>query len=124
MKIANTLSLTLGAVLLLISIQWIFMPAVAAETLNMIYLDGEGRNTQIRDFTAFFLATSSMCFLSFATKKYEFIFSCGLVYMLAAVFNIFASISHEAPLALSSLVSEIVFTLMAWISAYKYKIYK
>tara|TARA_B100001113_G_scaffold270409_1_gene225144 strand:+ start:126 stop:497 length:372 start_codon:yes stop_codon:yes gene_type:complete len=121
MKIANILSLTLGAVLLLISIQWIFMPAVAAETLNMIYLEGEGRNTQIRDFTAFFLATSSMCFLSFATKKYEFIFSCGLVYMLAAVFNIFASISHEAPLALSSLVSEIVFTLMAWISAYKYK---
>ena len=124
MKIANALSLTLGAVLLLISFQWIFMPAVAAETLNMIYLEGEGRNTQIRDFTAFFLATSTMCFLSFATKKYEFIFSCGLVYMLAAVFNIFASVSHEAPLALSSLVSEIVFTLMAWISAYKYKIYK
>jgi len=121
MKIANTLSLTLGAVLLLISIQWIFMPEVAAETLNMIYLEGEGRNTQIRDFTAFFLATSSMCFLSFATKKYEFILSCGLVYILAAVFNIFASVSHEAPLALSSLVSEIVFTLMAWISAYKYK---
>tara|TARA_B100000900_G_C20332790_1_gene614906 strand:+ start:393 stop:764 length:372 start_codon:yes stop_codon:yes gene_type:complete len=121
MKIANALSLTLGAVLLLISFQWIFMPAVAAETLNMIYLEGEGRNTQIRDFTAFFLATSTMCFLSFTTKKYEFIFSCGLVYMLAAIFNIFASVSHEAPLALSSLVSEIVFTLMAWISAYKYK---
>ena len=79
MKIANTLSLVLGAVLLLISFQWIFMPAVAAETLNMIYLEGQGRNTQIRDFTAFFLATSTMCFLSFATKKYEFIFSCGLV---------------------------------------------
>ena len=121
MKIANTLSLVLGAVLLLISFQWIFMPAVAAETLNMIYLEGQGRNTQIRDFTAFFLATSTMCFLSFATKKYEFIFSCGLVYMLAAVFNILASISHEAPLATSSLVSEIVFTSMAWISAYKYK---
>ena len=121
MKIANTLSLVLGAVLLLISFQWIFMPAVAAETLNMIYLEGQGRNTQIRDFTAFFLATSTMCFLSFATKKFEFIFSCGLVYMLAAVFNIFASISHEAPLAMSSLVSEIVFTSMAWISAYKYK---
>ena len=121
MKIANTLSLVLGAVLLLISFQWIFMPAVAAETLNMIYLEGQGRNTQIRDFTAFFLATSTMCFLSFATKKYEFIFSCGLVYMLAAVFNVFASISHEAPVAMSSLVSEIVFTSMAWISAYKYK---
>jgi hypothetical protein len=121
MKIANTLSLVLGTVLLLISVQWIFMPAVAAETLGMIYLEGDGRNTQIRDFTAFFLATSTMCFLSFATKKYEFIFSCGLVYFLAAFFNIFASISHEAPLAMSSLASEIVFTSMAWISAYKYK---
>ena len=48
-------------------------PASAAESLGMAYLDGEGRNTQIRDFTAFFLATSIMCYLSFATKKYEYI---------------------------------------------------
>ena len=55
MKIANTLSLILGSVLLIISFQWIFIPASAAESLNMIFLDGEGRNTQIRDFTALFL---------------------------------------------------------------------
>ena len=48
MKIANTLSSVLGIVLLLIALQWIFMPASAAESLGMLYLDGDGRNTQIR----------------------------------------------------------------------------
>lgn len=65
MKIANILSILLGTVLLIISIQWIFAPEMAAQSLNMIYLEGEGRNTQIRDFTALFLGTSTMCFFLF-----------------------------------------------------------
>ena len=80
MKIANTLSSVLGVVLLFIALQWIFMPASAAESLGMLYLEGDGRNTQIRDFTAFFLASSIMCFLSLSSKKYEYIFCCGLIY--------------------------------------------
>ena len=121
MKIANTLSSVLGVVLLFIALQWIFMPASAAESLGMLYLEGDGRNTQIRDFTAFFLASSIMCFLSLSSKKYEFIFCCGLVYMFAAIFNVISSIYHGAPLGLSSLVSEIVFTSMAYIASLNFK---
>ena len=121
MKIANTLSSVLGVVLLLIALQWIFMPASAAESLGMLFLEGDGRNTQIRDFTAFFLASSIMCFLSLSSKKYEFIFCCGLVYMFAAIFNVISSIYHGAPLGLSSLISEIVFTSMAYIAALNFK---
>ena len=55
MRIANILSIFLGIVLIILSLQWILYPEAAAESLNMIYLEGEGRNTQIRDFTAFFL---------------------------------------------------------------------
>ena len=58
MKIPNTLSILLGTVLILIAAQWIFTPQTAAESLSMTFLDGDGRNTQIRDFTALFLATS------------------------------------------------------------------
>ena len=54
MKIANILSAILGLVLATLSIQWIFNPEAAADSLGMLYLEGEGRNTQIRDFTAFF----------------------------------------------------------------------
>jgi hypothetical protein len=121
MKIANTLSSVLGVVLLFIALQWIFMPASAAESLGMLYLDGDGRNTQIRDFTAFFLATSIMCFLSLASKKYEYIFCCGLIYLFAGTFNILASISHDAPLGVSSLIAEIVFASMAFTAAFRYK---
>ena len=68
MKIANILSAILGLVLATLSIQWIFNPEAAADSLGMLYLEGEGRNTQIRDFTAFFMGTSIMCFLSLFTK--------------------------------------------------------
>ena len=121
MKIANTLSTVLGVVLLLIALQWIFMPASAAESLGMLYLEGDGRNTQIRDFTAFFLASSIMCFLSLSSKQYEFIFCCGLIYLIAGTFNIIASVIHDAPLGVSSLIAEIVFASMAFTAAFKYK---
>ena len=122
MKIANSLSLLLGLVLGMISLQWILSPQIAAETLNMIYLDGQGRNTQIRDFTAFFLGTSTMCFISFFTKQYQWIFSTGIIYMLAGLFNILASINYDADIAISSLIAEILFTVIAWTSAFFYKL--
>ncbi len=121
MKIENIFSILLGTVLLLIAAQWIFMPKFAAEQLGMEFLNGDGRNTQIRDFTALFLGTSIMCFLSFFTKQYQWILSTGLIYLLAAVFNILASVNHEAPIALFSLASEIIFCSIAFISAFLFK---
>ena len=121
MKSANILSALLGTVLALISLQWIFAPEAAAGSLNMLYLEGEGRNTQIRDFTAFFLGTAIMSFLSLITKKYEWIFSVGIIYLFAAIFNVLASLNHDAPLAISSLVSEIIFFSIAFAASALYK---
>ncbi len=64
MKIAQTLSFVLGLVLGIIAIQWLISPENSANSLNMTYLEGLGRNTQIRDFTAMFMGTSVMCFFS------------------------------------------------------------
>ena len=97
------------------------MPASEAESLGMLFLEVDWRNTQIRDFTAFFLGSSIMCFLSLSSKKYEFIFCCGLIYLFAGTFNILASISHDAPLGVSSLIAEIVFASMAFTAAFRYK---
>tara|TARA_B100000579_G_scaffold428963_1_gene439986 strand:+ start:447 stop:824 length:378 start_codon:yes stop_codon:yes gene_type:complete len=121
MKIANILSALLGTVLALIALQWIFTPETAAELLNMNYLEGEGRNTQIRDFTAFFLGTAIMSFLSFITKQYQWIFSAGIIFLIAAIFNVLASLNHDATLAISSLISEILFLSMAFIAGVLYK---
>ena len=121
MKIAQTLSFVLGLVLGIIAIQWLISPENSANSLNMTYLEGLGRNTQIRDFTAMFMSTSVMCFFSLVSKQYQWIFSVGLIYSIVAVTSIYASFFHDAPIAISSLVAEIIFAAMAFISAFIYK---
>ena len=93
MKIANTLSILLAIVLGIISAQWIFSPESAAQSLSMLYMEGDARNTQVRDFTAFFLGTSIMSILSFVTKQYQWIFSAGLIFLIAGIFNVLTAIN-------------------------------
>ena len=121
MKIANTLSILLGAVLGVLSLQWIFLPESAAQSLSMIYMEGDARNTQVRDFTAFFLGTSIMSILSFLTKQYQWILSAGIIFLIAGVFNVLTAVNHDTDVAITSLISEIIFTSMAFITAYIYK---
>ena len=121
MKLANILSILLATVLGVISLQWIFLPEAAAQSLSMIYMEGDARNTQIRDFTAFFLGTSIMSILSFLTKQHQWIFSAGIIFLIAAIFNVLTSINYETDIAIASLISEIIFTCMAFTAAYIYK---
>ena len=79
MKLANILSGILGLGLAIIAIRWVLSPEDSANALGMVLLDGAGRNTQIRDFTALFASTSFFCFLSIATKQYQWIFSSGII---------------------------------------------
>jgi hypothetical protein len=121
MKIANILSIVLGVVLAIIAIRWILSPEISANTLGMDLLEGTGRNTQIRDFTAIFLSTSIFCFISALTKQYQWIFSSGLIFLIIASVSILAASMHEAPLTYSSLIAEILFAVLAFTAAYKYK---
>ena len=121
MKIAQTLSFILGLVLGIIAIKWLISPEDSANSLNMVFLEGLGRNTQIRDFTAMFMGTSAMCFFSLVSKQYQWICSVGLIYSIVAITSIYASFFHDAPIATSSLVAEIIFAALAFISAFIYK---
>ena len=121
MKIANIFSIILALILGIISLQWIFLPEEAANSLSMIYMEGDARNTQVRDFTAFFLGTAIMSLLSYITKQYQWILSAGIFYLIAAIFNVLTSINYDTDIAIASLISEIIFTSMAFTSAYIYK---
>ena len=122
MKLANVLSILLTVVLGLIATQWIISPESAALALNMPYLEGDARNTHVRDFTAFFLGTSIMALLSFITKQYQWIFSAGIIFLIAGIFNVLTAFNHETNIAISSLIAEIIFTSIALVSAYLYKL--
>ena len=121
MKIAYTLSGILGLVLAIIALRWILSPEDSANALGMVLLDGAGKNTQIRDFTALFASTSIFCFISITTRQYQWIFSTGIVFSLIALISLLASQLHDAPLTYSSLIAEIIFSIMAFTSAFIYK---
>ena len=121
MKIAYTLSGILGVVLAIIALRWILSPEDSANSLGMVLLEGAGRNTQIRDFTALFASTSIFCFLSITTRQYQWVFSSGIVFSLIALISVLASQLHDAPLTYSSLIAEIIFAVMAFTSACIYK---
>ena len=122
MKLAYTLSGILGLVLAIIAIRWVLSPEDSANALGMVLLDGAGRNTQIRDFTALFASTSFFCFLSIATKQYQWIFSSGIIFSFIVLTSFLASQLHDAPITYSFLLAEIIFAVMAFISAFIYKI--
>ena len=121
MKLANILSGILGLVLTIIAIRWIFLPEESANSLGMILLEGSGKNTQIRDFTSIFASTAIFCFLSIATKQFQWIFSSGIIFLIIAIISIVASQLHVAPITYSSLIAEIIFASIAFTSAFLYK---
>ena len=98
MKVAKILTSILAIVLGLIALRWIIYPELSANSLGMIYLDGTGRNTQIRDFTAIFFSTSLFCCISLITKQYQCVLCSGLVFLIIALMSILAFYIHEAPL--------------------------
>lgn len=124
MKVAKILTSILALVLGLIAIRWIIYPELSANSLGMIYLDGVGRNTQIRDFTAIFFSTSLFCCISLVTKQYQWVLCSGLVFLIIALMSVLAFHIHEAPLTYSSLIAELLFTSLAFYSAFIFKISK
>ena len=87
-------------------------------SLNMVLFEGEGRNTQIRDFTGIFLSTSVFCFISMITRQYQWICCTGIVFLVIALMSILASQIHVAPITYSSLIAEIIFAVMALVSSF------
>ena len=117
MKIENILLSILTLVLSLIALGWIVSPESSANSIDMILLDGKGRNTQVRDFTALFLGTSIMSLLSFITRQYQWVLSAGIIFSIMIVMSFISSFYHDSLISYQSLAAEIIFATMAISSA-------
>ena len=117
MKIENILLSILTLVLSLIALGWIVSPESSANSIDMILLDGKGRNTQVRDFTALFLGTSIMSLLSFITRQYQWVLSAGIIFSIMILMSFISSFYHDSLISYQSLVAEIIFATMAISSA-------
>jgi hypothetical protein len=117
MKVENILLSILGLVMAILALGWLISPESSANSLDMILLEGKGRNTQIRDFTALFLGTSIMCFLSLITRQYQWVMSAGIIYIIMIAVSVLSSFYHESIISHQSLVAELIFAIMSISSA-------
>ena len=117
MKVENILLSILGLVMAILALGWLISPETSANSLDMILLEGKGRNTQIRDFTALFLGTSVMCFLSLITRQYQWAMSAGIIYIIMIAVSVLSSFYHESTISHQSLVAELIFAIMSISSA-------
>lgn len=117
MKIENILLSILGLVMAILALGWLISPETSANSLDMILLEGKGRNTQIRDFTALFLGTSIMCFLSLITRQYQWVMSAGIIYIIMIATSLVSSVYHESIISYQSFVAELIFAIMSISSA-------
>lgn len=117
MKLENILLSILGLVMAILALGWLISPETSANSLDMILLEGKGRNTQIRDFTALFLGTSIMCFLSLITRQYQWVMSAGIIYLIMIATSLVSSVYHESIISYQSFVAELIFAIMSISSA-------
>ena len=92
-------------------------PAGALGELGMPLLDGLGRSTQIGDLSAFFITAAILILLGVFTGKKEWLYAPALLLGLPAAFRTWATIGHEAPLAVQQIAVEVVVTLLLLVAA-------
>ena len=117
MKIHNILLSILTLVLGLIALGWLVSPESSANSIDMVLLEGKGRNTQIRDFTALFLGTSIMSLLSLISRQYQWVLSAGIIFSIMIVVSFISSFYHDSIISYQSLIAEIIFAAIAISSA-------
>ena len=107
-KTLQILSGALGAILLVIALRWVFDPAGAAESLQMIFMEGAGRNSLIGDVGAFFFGMGGFAAFGVWKKRPEFLFAAAFLIAVAAALRIFSGFIHDAPTIWSAVIFEVV----------------
>jgi hypothetical protein len=114
-KILQILSGVFSAFLLVMAVRWVFDPAGAAEALQMVLMEGTGRNSQIGDVGAFFFGMGGFAAYGVWKKRPEFLFSAAFLIATAAVLRVFSGFMHDAPTIWSAVVFEVVVATV-WIT--------
>ena len=75
----------------LVGYQWFTDPITTATLFGIDYeaMSNPGQNSLIRDFTAFFSASSLFCLFAFFTFRASWLLAAGLIYLFALGFNIY-----------------------------------
>ena len=98
---ARVISGIIGAFMLLQAFTWLIDPSSAAAGLSMSLLEGQGGNTQIGDFTAFFFTAGLMAIIGAYRSEHIWLYTTISLLGSAAVFRISAGLFHGTEFLLS-----------------------
>ncbi len=105
----------------LMGLRILFDPEGALGELGMPLLDGLGRSTQIGDLGAFFITAAILIVLGVFTGKREWLYAPALLLGLTAVFRIWATIGHDATLAVQQIAVEVIVAALLVFAASRIK---
>ena len=114
-KTLQILSGAFSALLLVIALRWVFDPAGAAQSLQIIFMEGAGRNSLIGDVGAFFFGMGGFAAYGVWKKRPEFLFAAAFLIGTAAILRVFSGLVHDAPTIWNAVAFEIV-AAGVWIS--------
>lgn len=106
---------------LMIGVRILVEPEGALKELGMPLLDGLGRSTQIGDLGAFFISGASMVLIGVFTGKREWLYAPAMLLGMTAIFRIWATVGHDAALAVEQIGVEVVVTALLLFAASRIK---
>jgi hypothetical protein len=93
-------------------VQWLVMPAAAAESLGMELLTGMGASTQIGDISAFFFACSAMVALGQRQGQAHWFYPAAMLVGFAACTRTLAFAFGHAPFGADFIAREAIMTVL------------
>ncbi len=114
-RILQILAGAFSALILVMALRWALDPEGAAAAIQMVLLEGPGRNSQIGDVGAFFFGMGGLSAYGVWKKQPAFLVSAAFLIGTAAVLRILSGITHDAPTIWSAVVFEAVVAAI-WMS--------
>jgi hypothetical protein len=102
------LASVLGAFFFGQGLQWLTVPAQAAEALGMSLLDGVARSTQIGDMAGFFLCLGGFSLYGAYAQNPWLVRAAGCLVGLSSITRTIAWAFHDAPFATQFIVIEVI----------------
>ncbi len=111
-KLIRLLVLLPAILFLVTGVRWLVAPAGIAPNFGLTLLEGIGLSSQVGDMSAFFLTLGSCMLIALITERRSWFYPPMMLLVLTALGRIVAWLLHDATLAISLIMPEIIVALI------------
>lgn len=116
-KILKLMILLPAIVFIVMGLQWLVAPAGVAAGLGLTLEQGLGLSSQIGDLASFFLSIGSCMLIALISERRVWFYPPMMMLAITAVGRTIAWLVHDATLAVSSILIELIVVLILFIAS-------